>query len=288
VPVADSPSPRSASASASKAAPSRSASASIRRIAWLRSTEQRTAAERDRLVGDRQRIAHRATRRSRQQAQRAGLGGDAFVSQHPRQMLAHRAHAHRPQVELQAARQHRRRHLLRIGGRQHELQILGRLFQRLQHRVERGVRQHVHFVDHVDLEATDHRLVDRLVEQRGDLLDAAVRRRIEFHVVDEAAGIDVAAGRADTARVRGDAALPVGAGAIERLGQDARHRGLAHAARAGEQVGMVQPALRQRIRQRLHHVLLAHQGVETARSVFAGQHQITHRTILEGRAGAAG
>ncbi len=44
--------------------------------------------------------------------------------------------------------------------------------------------------------------------------------------------------------------------AVERFGQDARRRGLAYATRAGEQVGMVQALLRQRIGQGLHDVLL--------------------------------
>ena len=55
---------------------------------------------------------------------------------------------------------------------------------------------------------------------------------------------------------------PSGALAVERLGQDARHGGLADAARAGEQVGVVQALRAQRIGQRLHHVLLPHHLAE--------------------------
>jgi len=47
------------------------------------------------------------------------------------------------QIELQAARQDRDRNLLRIGGRQHELDVFRRFLQRLQHRVEGRFRQHV-------------------------------------------------------------------------------------------------------------------------------------------------
>ena len=67
-----------------------------------------------------------------------------------------------------------------------------------------------------------------------------------------------------------------GCNTVEGLGQDARHRGLADAARAGEQVGVVQPLLRQRVGQGLHHVLLAHHFGEISRAVFARQHQIRH------------
>jgi hypothetical protein len=37
------------------------------------------------------------------QRQRARLGGDAFSGQNPGEVILHRARAHRPQVELQAA-----------------------------------------------------------------------------------------------------------------------------------------------------------------------------------------
>ena len=158
------------------------------------------AAVGDRLVGERLGIAHRAARRARDQLQRARLGGDVLGREDRGEMLGDRRRRHRPQVELEAAREHRRRHLLRIGRGEDELEVVGRLLERLQHRVEGVAREHVHFVDQVDLEAADDRLVDRLVEQARDLLDAPVRRRIELDEIDEAAGVDVAARRAHAAR----------------------------------------------------------------------------------------
>jgi hypothetical protein len=134
----------------------------------------------------------------------------------------------------------------------------------------------VHFVDQVDLEASDHGLVDRLVEQPRDLVDAAVRRRVELDIVDEAAGVDVAARRADAARLCGDAAVAVGAGAVERLGEDARDRRLADAARSGEEIRVVQPLLRERVGERLDHVRLADERLEIARPVLARQHRGRH------------
>src|SRR3546814_8607434 len=55
------------------------------------------------------------------------------------------------EVELQAARQHRDQQLLRIGGGEQESDVLRRLLECLEQRVERLLRQHVHFVDQVDL-----------------------------------------------------------------------------------------------------------------------------------------
>jgi hypothetical protein len=58
---------------------------------------------------------------------------------------------------------------------------------------------------------------------------------------------------------QGDDVMPpaaVGPQAIERLGQDPRHRGLAHTPGAGEQVGVVQALRIERIGQGPHDMLL--------------------------------
>ena len=69
----------------------------------------------------------------------------------------------------------------------------GRLFQRLQHGIERRLRQHVHFVDDVDLVAPDRRRVLRVVEHLAHVVDAGVRRRVELEQIDEAPGVDLGA-----------------------------------------------------------------------------------------------
>ena len=235
-----------------------------------------TAAKGDGLVGQRQGVTHGAARRARQQVQRARFGHDLFGAQHLLQMGGDGFWRHGPQVELQAAREHGHRHLLWIGGGQHELEVFRRLLQRFQHGIEGRIGQHVHFIDHEDLEAPLYRLVDRLFQQGLHFVHAAVAGGVQFGVVHEAAGIDRRARRTLPAGRGRDAPLPVNARAVERLGQNARNRGLAHAACAGEQVGMMQPLLRQRISQRLHHVLLPHHFSKMTGTVFAGQHQIRH------------
>jgi len=219
---------------------------------------QLAAAKGNRLVGQAQRIAHGAARRTREQAQRLRLGRYVFLRQHTGEVLEHRLGRHRPQVELQAAREHRDRHFLRIGRGQHELEVFGGLFQRLEHRVERGVREHVHFVDHEDLEAALHRFVNRLLQQALHLVHAPVGGRVQLGVVHKTARVDVAAGLAHAAGLGRDAALSICALAVERLGQDARDRGLAHPAGAGEQIGVVQALLGERVGEGLDHMLLPH------------------------------
>ena len=121
-------------------------------------------AESNRLIGQRERIAHRATRGTREQAQRLRLGGHVFNAQHTNQMFQNGFRCHRSQVELQAARQHGGRDFLRVGRGEHEFEVFRRLFQRLEHGVERRVRQHVNFVNHEDFKAPDDRLVNRLLQ----------------------------------------------------------------------------------------------------------------------------
>ena len=234
------------------------------------------------LVGQAERIAHRAASSTGQQAQGQGLGAQLLGRQHLGQVLKHGFGGHGPQVELQAAREHRHRHFLRIGRGQHELQIFRGLFQGLQHRVERGVGQHVHLVDHEDLEAPLHRLVNRLLQQALHLVHTPVRGGVQLGVIHKTSSVDVAASLAHATRLGGDATLPVCALAVERLGQNARHRGLAHAPGAGEQIGMVQALLHQGIGQGLNHVLLPHHFGEIAGAVFTREDKVRHGPILSG------
>ena len=192
-------------------------------------------------------------------------------------MLQHGFGRHRSQIELQTARQHRHRHFLWIRRRQHEFEVFRRLFQRFQHRVERGVGQHVHLVNHEDFEAPLHRFVNRLLQQCLHLVHTTIRRRIQLGIVHKPAAINIPASLANPTRRSGDAALPVSALAVQRLGQNPRNRRLPHPPRAGEHVSMVQPLSRQRIGQSLHHVLLPHQLGEVFRAVFAGENQIRHK-----------
>ena len=65
--------------------------------------------------------------------------------------------------------------------------------------------------------------------------------------------------------------------AVEALGEDARERRLADAARAGEQVGVVQAAARQRVGERRDDVLLPDQLAERAGPPLAGEDLVAHR-----------
>ena len=138
----------------------------------------------------------------------------------------------------------------------------------------------MHFVDHEDLEAALHRLVNRLLQQALHFVHTPVGSSVELGVVHKAAGVDVAAGLTHTTGLGRDAALPVGALTVERLGQDTRDGGLADPPGAGEEVGVVQALLGERIGEGLDHVLLPHHFGERARAILAGQNEVGHSAIL--------
>ena len=78
------------------------------------------------------------------------------------------------QVKTLAARQHRDRHFADFGGGEDEFGVLRRLFQRLQERVEGRGRQHVDFVDDVDLVARAGRRIAHAVIDLADVVDAGM------------------------------------------------------------------------------------------------------------------
>ena len=242
---------------------------------------QRARSEGNRLVGEGQRIAHRTARCTGQQTQRLRLGRHAFGGQYLHQVFQNSFWRHGPQIELQATREHGRGHLLGIGRGQHKLEVSRRLLQRLEHGVESRVGEHVDLVDHEDLEASDHRLVNRLLEQLGDFVHAPVGSSLELGVVHKTATVDVHAGLANAARRGGDVTLPVRSCAVERLGQNARHRGFAHAAGAGEQISMVQALRAERIAQGLDHMRLPDHLRKVLGTVFAGKDEVRHAAILK-------
>src|SRR3546814_13506115 len=121
---------------------------------------------------------------------RARLGGDAVGVEYLHDLAAYLLLVQALEVELQAGRQHRHQQLLGVGGREQELDVLRRLLERLEQRVERRLRQHVHFVDQVHLVPAARGHVLRVFDQVADVVDAGVGGRVVLQQVDVAAGVD--------------------------------------------------------------------------------------------------
>ena len=115
-----------------------------------------------------------------------------------------------------------------------------------------------------------------LLEQRRHLVDAAIARRVHLDIVDEAPVVDFAARTAHAAR-RGRSRRFSQLSALAKMRDE---RGLADAARAGEQIGMMQAAAVERVRERTHDVLLADERREILRPPFACENLIGHAEIV--------
>src|SRR5690348_7569335 len=94
---------------------------------------------------------------------------------------------------------------------------------------------------------------------------------IYLEQVHEAAGVDLGARAALAARMRGDAGL-----AVDRLREDPREGGLAHATRPREEVRVVQSLRFEGVGERLDDVRLSDDLLEDPRSPLTGQNLIGH------------
>ena len=95
--------------------------------------------------------------------------------------------------------------------------MCGGLFERFEHRIKRMARQHVDFVDHVDLETAHARRIHRLLEELGHFVDPSVRGGIKLEIVYKTALINRRACTANAARGRSDSRF-----AIQCFGQNTR------------------------------------------------------------------
>ena len=142
--------------------------------------------------------------------------------------------------------------LMRIGRAQHEDDVLGRLFERLEQRVERRRRQHMHLVDDIDLETAARRGKPHASD---DLLAHVVDTRATRSVKLEDIGVRTL-GNLEALRAGAIGLSVLGRLAQKRLGEQACRRGLARSARPAEQVRMGDCALRDGVDERLLDMLL--------------------------------
>src|SRR5690606_15448402 len=166
--------------------------------------------------------------------------------------------------------------LVRLGGREDELDVLGRLLDDLEQGVEALRGHHVGLVEDEDLEAVARGGEGRALAQVAGVVDPTVRGSVDLDDVERARAtareLDARVARAARG-VRG----PLGA--VEAAREDAGRRRLAAAARTGEQIGVVDLSAAQRLLQRAGHVLLAHHLGERVGPVAAIQRGGHRRTL---------
>ncbi len=195
------------------------------------------------LVQHRQRVPRRPAAGAHDERQRGRVDVHALLVADLGQVRRQRARRDQPERVVVGSRADRADDLLGLGGREHELEVLGRLLHELEQRVEALRGDHVGLVDDVDLVATVDRGEERSLAQVAGVVHTAVAGRVDLDHVDRAGPTarQVAAGLADPARGVGRALL-----AVEAAGQDPRAGRLAAATRSGEQVGMVHPVALER------------------------------------------
>ena len=220
------------------------------------------------LVEHRQSVAHRATARAHNEGQDPLSHGDVLLSAQARQVGAQHVRRHQAERIVVGARADRADDALGFRRREDELDVLGRLLDELEQRVEALVRDHVGLVDDENLVAVAHRRESGALAQVTRVVDAAVRGRVDLDDVERAGptGGQLAARFALTARgVRG--ALR----AVQAARQDARRGGLTTSARPREQVRVRHAIRAQRRLERLRHVFLADHLVEGVGAIPAIQ-----------------
>ena len=244
---------------------------------------------RHRLIEQRQRVAHRAFSRARDDGERVVLDLHILQRANLAQMLGEQAGIDAAQIEALATRAHRDRHLLDLGRREKKFHMLRRLLQRLQQAVEGRLREHVHFVDDVDLHARHDRAIARIVDDLAHVVDARVRGRIHLQHVGVARlhdrlAVDADLVHLDRRAVDGGPAVLGGELVIESARQDARGRGLADAANPREQIGLMNALEPKGVFERSHHRLLADEVGKARRPIFAREHAIGRGAEGLGRA----
>ena len=138
-----------------------------------------------------------------------------------------------------------------------------------------AVREHVHFVEDVDLVARAHRRVTHGVVDLADVVDAVVGGGVHLQHVDVPAFHDRLAIEAEHRHLDGRRGhRAVRQFVVQAAGEDAGGRGLADAAHAGEDPGLRDAPGLERVRDRPHHGLLADQVVEGGGPVFAREHPV--------------
>ena len=83
-------------------------------------------------------------------------------------------------VESLTARQNRHRHFANFRGGENKLDVLGRLFQRFEQRIERFSCEHVHFIDYINLVRALGGSVANILPQLSNFVDTPVRGAVDF------------------------------------------------------------------------------------------------------------
>jgi hypothetical protein len=193
----------------------------------------------DRLIENRERIAHGAVAGLGQQGESIVIGFNVFAADQIAQLADDVVELDGAKTEVLAARANGLRNVFRLRGRQHEDDVVRRFLQRLEQSIESGVGDLVGFVENVNLEAVARRAVARGLAQFANFVDAAIGGRVDLDHINRIAGANFGAGFADAAGLAtGLSATMLKRPAVQAPRQNARYRGLSNAAMSAEDVAV--------------------------------------------------
>ena len=149
----------------------------------------------------------------------------------------------------------------------------GRFLKRLEQSIKRCRREHVDLVDDIDLVGAAHRgEAHRIDNLLAYIIDAGARSRVELVDIGmRSCGDSLALGTCSVGHAARCAlsTSPFRLLTQQGFGENARHGGLARAARAAEQVCVRQASLRHRVLERRHDMPLPHNGIKGERAIFS-------------------
>ena len=185
----------------------------------------------------------------------------AYVDQAPQQLVV----ADGTEVKALNTREDRLQNLLRVGSAHDKDHVLRGLFKRLEQRIERRRGQHVNLVDDIDLVAAAYwRIAHAIDDFLADVVHAGVACCVQLIDIRMLTRSNEAAVLAGAIRKMARTLL-----AQKRLCQQARHGGLACAARSAEQVRMARAPLKHGTTQRSHHMFLADNVVKRLGAILS-------------------
>ena len=205
--------------------------ANLRRRQHSPSTLERS--RRDCLVHDAERIPHRAVPGLGEQRKRSILSLDVFLRGDHLQLRENVIELDGVKAEVLAPGANRLWNIFWLSRCHHENDVRRRLFQRLEQRVESGFGNLVSLVENVNLVAIARRRIARGIAQLANLINAAIRGRVNLDHIDRVALANFDAGIAYATRLRrGTFRRPDCVAAVQRHGHDARNGGFSDPAMA--------------------------------------------------------
>ena len=218
------------------------------------------------LVEQRKAVAHAAVGKAAQKLRRVRREVDPLLLRNIGEALGNRIAVKPPEAVTLTAGQNRGKHFVEFRRRKDKHEVLRRLFQNFQQRVERRFGEHVHLVDDVHALAHRSRREDRLIAQHAHIVHAVIGRRVQLDHVENGAVLYTAAGVALVAGVPVHRML-----AVNRFGENARAGRFARAAGADKKIGVAKPSGTHLGLERFGDERLPHHIVKGFRPVFPVQ-----------------